>query len=239
MSQRWLGMALVLVAVWFGAFDALAQTSSLGARKRQRDADNPPPVKMREAPEPKLNPIYERYSWISTIPLPPQTFEVNDLLTIIVRQNSKYEADADLETKKGWQISSDLDEFIKFTDGGIGSAMFRRGQPNIDYRFRDKHKGEGDTSRRDKLTTRLTAKVIDVKPNGVLVVEATGLLKFDDESSRITVTGMCRKEDVTADNTILSTQIASLEVKVHNAGALRKVASRGWLLKLLDMLRPI
>lgn len=238
MRRRWVLMALALIA-WFSAADALAQTSSLGARQRQTDTDSPPKVQPREATKPKINPVYQKFSWVSAKPKPPRTFKVNDLITVIVRQRSKFEADADLETKKEWDIRSELDAFIKPTAGGLGSSLFRRGKPNIDYRFASEHKGEGDTAREDKLTTRLTAKIVDVKPNGSIVLEGRGLLQFDDESSRITLTGICRKEDVTVDNTILSTQIADLEIKVHNEGALRATSSRGWILRLIDLLKPL
>ena len=238
MNMRWILIAFLSTA-WVGQVDALAQTSSLGAKKRQADAQNPPRPEPREATRPKVNPVYEQHSWVSIRPKPPRTFKVNDLITVIVRQRSKYEADAELETKKEWDIKSELDAFIKGTAGGIGSAAFRRGKPNINYKFSNELKGEGDASREDKLTTRLTVKIIDIKPNGLLVLEGRGSLEFDDESSEITLIGTCRKEDVTADNTILSTQIADLKIKVDNDGALRASSSRGWILKLLDWLKPL
>ncbi len=71
------------------------------------------------------------------------------------------------------------------------------------------------------------------------VVEGRAVVVHDEETSKVTITGTCRKEDVTADNTVLSTQIANKVVSVDNQGALRAASSRGWLLRLLDLLRPI
>jgi len=64
------------------------------------------------------------------------------------------------------------------------------------------------------------------------------LLGNDDEISNITLTGVCRKEDVTADNTILSTQIANKNLVVTNKGALRSASTRGWIPKLIDLIKP-
>jgi flagellar L-ring protein precursor FlgH len=172
-------------------------------------------------------------------PAPPKAFRPGDLITIIVREQRKWEADSDLETKKKFDVKSELDAFIKPTEGGIGAATFRRGKPNIDYTFDQKYKTEGDSSREDKLTTRLTARILDVKPNGLLVLEGRAKMTHDDEISEITMTGTCRKEDVTADNTVLSTQIADKAVVVTNSGALHSAATRGWVTKLLDLLKPI
>lgn len=234
MKQAWI---LILTVGWCAA--ASAQTSSLGARKRQGDADKSAvELQMREAPPRPRNFVYERYGWIASTPVPPKTFKPGDLVTVIVREQKKWEADADLETKNKFNVKSELDAFVKPTGGGIGEAAFRRGKPNIDYKYDLRNKMQGDSSREDKLTTRLTGKIIDVKPNGLLVIEARAQITHDEEISEITLTGTCRKEDVTADNTVLSTQIADKDVVVANKGALRSAASRGWISRALDALKP-
>lgn len=215
------------------------QTSSLGARQRIADAGKVEEKSPREAPPRPRNLVYEKYGWTVMAPTPPKAFRPGDLITIIVREQRQWEADSDLETKKKFDIRSELDAFFKPTDGGLGAAGFRRGKPNVDYTFDQKYKSEGDSSREDKLTTRLTARILDVKPNGLLVLEGRAKIVHDEESSQITLTGTCRKEDVTADNTVLSTQIADKQVVVSNAGALKSAATRGWITKLLDALKPI
>lgn len=218
--------------------NAVAQVSSLGAKQRQALAEEPPWVAPRETPQRERNFTYERYSWISLTPPAPKKFRLGDLLTVIVRERRKYEADADLETKKQFDVNSELQAFIKATAGGIGEAAFRRGKPTIDYKYQNRIKNEGDTNREDKLTTRLTATIIDVKPNGLLVVEAMSQVQHDDEISMVTLTGTCRKEDVTPDNTILSTQMADKHLVIQNQGALRAASRRGWIPKIIDWLNP-
>ena len=237
MTGRFLLIA-VYVFVGLADTDAYGQTSSLGVKKRRVEAAQPPLVVPREMPRRERNLIYEQYSWISVTPPPPKTFKPGDLLTIIVRERRKFEADADLETKSKFDVKSDLEAFIKATAGGIGAAAFRRGKPTIDYSYQTKIKNEGDTNREDTLTMRVTASIIDVKPNGLLVLEASAQIRHDDEISTITLTGTCRKEDVTPDNTVLSTQIADKHLAVRNEGALRAASSRGWITKLIDLLKP-
>ena len=233
---RTISVSFVIVSIAF--VQTSAQTSSLGARKRESEADRIIPKAPRETRQQPRNFVYEQHAWTSVPPILPQTFKPGDLLTIIVRERRKFEAEADLETEKEFKIRSELDAFIKATGGGIGAAAFRRGKPTIDYRYDRETKNEGDTTREDRLTTRLTGKIIDVKPNGLLVIEARAKVEHDEEISTITLTGTCRKEDVTADNTILSTQIADKHVAVKNEGALRAVSTRGWIPKLLDLIKP-
>jgi flagellar L-ring protein precursor FlgH len=77
-----------------------------------------------------------------------------------------------------------------------------------------------------------------VKPNGNLVLEAKKNVQIgDDEGYTISLTGECRGEDVTPQNTVLSTQVADAEIKVENRGAAKDASQRGWLKKLGDKLR--
>jgi flagellar L-ring protein precursor FlgH len=231
------GLPLLLVGVI--AASAAGQTSSLGERQRQTSVAPSLVNVAREAPERPRNFVYERYAWTAEKPAPPKIYRAGDLLTIIIREQRKWEADSELETKRKFDVNSQLDAFFKPIDGGLGSTTFKRGKPNVDYQFDSRLKGEGDADREDKLTTRLTAKIIDVKPNGLLVLAGVAQITHDEEISEVTITGTCRKDDVTADNTVLSTQIADKVLVVRNEGALRAANSRGWVTKLLDILKPI
>lgn len=182
----------------------------------------------------------ERFSMVAVPTEPPRKFKVEDLLTIIVRQQKKYEADAELESKKKWNLVGKLSDWFRFYDDTqhLGTDKLSNGQPGFKFDFNNKYKTEGQNDREDKFTTRVTARIIDVKPNGNLVLEATLEEQHDEEVARVTVTGMCRSQDVTADNTVLSTQIAELRLMEHNHGAVRDATTRGWVPRILDFGKP-
>ncbi len=217
---------------------AVAQTSSLGARKRKADEQGPPPAPNAERQEQKVHPAIARYSWTAIQQPKPRSFKVNDLVTIIIREQRRFEADADLKSKQSFDIKSQLTAIMNFMDGGAGATAFSRGSPNVDFNMETKTKNKGESTREDRLTARITAKIIDVKPNGNLVLEARGRVVHDDEESIITITGTCRKDDVTADNTVLSSQMADKNVVIDNSGAVRDASKRGWIPKLLDLVKP-
>lgn len=238
--QRFVGAALIASsAVLCGPAMLCGQTSSLGAQHRRAQAGRVQPSPTREAPRVKRNVTYDRYSWISLPARKPKTFEVGDLITVVVREQREFKADSELNTEKKLDITSELGAFVNAVTGGIGAATFRRGQPNIDYKLETELESDADTRRKDRFITRLTAQIIDVKPNGVLVLEAKARMAHDDEISEITLTGSCRKEDVTADNTVLSTQLADKTVTVNNQGVLRSATKQGWLMRLLELLKPL
>ena len=181
----------------------------------------------------------EAVSLIAVPRMPPRKFKVEDLITIIVRQQKKYEADAKLDTKKQWDLTGKLNEWFRFYPGThLGEDQLSNGKPGFDLKFQNRLKSDADSEREDKFITRIQATVIDVKPNGNLVLEATQAETHDEEEFEITVTGVCRSEDVTPDNSILSTQIAELRLEELNKGAVRDATRRGWAPRILDWARP-
>jgi flagellar basal body L-ring protein FlgH len=70
----------------------------------------------------------------------------------------------------------------------------------------------------------------------MLSLEARKFIKNDKEALTIKLTGYCRAEDVSADNTVLSTQMFDLRVIKEHEGELRKATKKGILTKALDLL---
>jgi flagellar L-ring protein precursor FlgH len=226
----WMGGVLVLwaaVPVW-------AQSSSIG-RQTPPEARDP----RREAPLVKGNPVLESASLIAVKEAEPRKFKVNDLITIIVRVQTQYEADGIANSRRQAVLNSQLDAFIKLPGGGLGAAQFRRGKPNINYTGTFNQRNDAQNEREDRLTTRVTGRIIDIKPNGNLVVEARSRMHHDDEHHDLTLTGTCRSIDVTPDNTVLSTQVAQLSIDIETSGSVRNTTRPGWLGTIYDWIRPL
>lgn len=92
--------------------------------------------------------------------------------------------------------------------------------------------------RTDTLTARITGEVVDVKPNGTLVVQARKSIRTDEEEQQFVMTGICRAEDVAADNTVLSNQMYDLQLQKNHKGTVRSATKRGLLGQLLDFVNP-
>jgi flagellar L-ring protein precursor FlgH len=93
-----------------------------------------------------------------------------------------------------------------------------------------KLQGTGTTSRTSTLTTTLSVRVVDVTPNGTLVVEGTKNLSVNSEKQSIMVRGLVRPSDLTTANTVLSTQVADLEVHVNGKGVVGDAIKRPFFL---------
>jgi flagellar L-ring protein precursor FlgH len=175
------------------------------------------------------------------VPVPePKVIKKHDLVTIIVREESQFSSDANTETKRDSKIDAAIEDFITFKlknweiqGGAVGPTP-----PKIAGNFNREFKGEGKIDRTDSLTARITAEVLDVKPNGTLVLQARKRIKTDEEEQAFVLTGVCRAEDITADNSILSTQLYDTELSKSHKGFVRNASRKGWGGKLLDLVSP-
>jgi flagellar L-ring protein FlgH len=168
----------------------------------------------------------------------PRMIQRHDLVTIIVREQSEFSSEGSQEFRKQAALDARLDELVR-----INLARLEIGPGELDpltlraSGSRDS-RGEASVDRSDSFITRLTAEVVDVKPNGTLVLQARRRIKTDDEVQNILLTGICRAEDITPDNTILSTQMYDLRLDKTHRGGVRNATRRGLLPKLLDAVNP-
>jgi flagellar L-ring protein precursor FlgH len=77
---------------------------------------------------------------------------------------------------------------------------------------------QGQSTTNSSLTTTFGAEVVDVLPNGMLVVQATRQLTFSQQTQLIKLRGLVRPEDVSAQNQVQSTAMTDLELEVTGKG---------------------
>jgi flagellar L-ring protein FlgH len=169
----------------------------------------------------------------------PRVIKKHDLVTVIIREESEFKSEGQTETKKEAALEARIDEFVKLnlkeftlSSDGLSNPLVIRGSGNREFN------GEGSVDRSDSFTARVTVEVLDVKPNGNLVLQGRKSIVTDDEVQKFLITGTCRAEDVSADNTVLSTQLKDFDLRKTHKGNVRNATQKGWAGKLLDALNP-
>lgn len=185
-----------------------------------------------------LIPAIRNASFI-TVGLPdPRRFELQDLITILVREETQASSGSKLDTNKELTFEGEIKDLtdIKrlFTEFTLSNMGYNDDGPRMGLEWSDEFKGDGSYERRDTLTSRIQARIIDIKPNGLLVLQARKFISSDRESMQLTLTGTCRPEDVTADNAILSTQLYDLHLNKQHAGDVRDAARKGIFTRILE-----
>ncbi len=189
---------------------------------------------------PELRDSLETVSFFHVAPPEPRTIAKHDLITIIIREESNSKTDAKADFSREAEFDARITEFIKLNlgnfaveGGGIGPVP-----PSIAAAGERSFQGDGKLDRRDSFIARIQAEVIDVKPNGTLVVQARKRIKTDEEEQYFILSGICRAQDVTADNSILSTQLFDLDLAKTARGPVNDSIKRSGVHKFLDWLNP-
>ncbi len=99
--------------------------------------------------------------------------------------------------------------------------------------------GQGKISRDTSIVATITARVIDVLPNGNLVIQGVRTIRQNENVEYLTVTGIVRPEDIDVDNSVLSTQIADAHIEYSGMGPNAQIMKGpGWLTRILQAIWP-
>lgn len=222
-------MRVLLIAISMGlGAPALGQVMLAGSA----------PVKNDLSGRPDTLAALRDVSLLMVEPPKPRTFAIHDKVTIIISETSKQSSDQTLDTKKDYTFKGRLNRFPNLKNLLDAQFTSDSGSPitGVDVSHNGKFTGQGKLSRNDTFTDKITATVIDVKPNGVIVVEARKTIKVDEEEQTLVLSGECRREDVTQNNTVLSSQLADLTLITRHTGQVKDSGSKGLIPRIFDAL---
>jgi flagellar L-ring protein precursor FlgH len=98
--------------------------------------------------------------------------------------------------------------------------------------------GGGTLSRAETITAQMAVRVVDVLPNGNMVVEGNLHTAFSGEKQDAVVRGTVRPDDITANNTLLSFNIADANIQFVSKGVITDATKKGWFNTIWDKLSP-
>ncbi len=170
----------------------------------------------------------------------PKVLRKHDLVSIIVQEASSYQSTGDTNEQKNADFDAKVDQWIQMNLAHL--SLHGTGQANnpVELKLEGERdfKGTGAMDRSDTETLRVEAEVIDVKPNGTLVLQARKHIKNDDEDQTIVLTGTCRVQDIDASNSVLSTDLHDLDLQKVTKGMVHDGNKRGLIVRFLDWLNP-
>lgn len=177
-------------------------------------------------------------SWLYIKPEEPPEIQLNDIVTVIVDQKSQYINNAMLMRRQRTNMDADLEKWLQFKHFGLGPAAMTGGSPQIEALYNLQNQVQANLRQADGLQFRVGATVVDIRPNGNLVIEAHGRAEFDHEITEQSLSGIIRRQDVLPNNTVLSEDVAELQLFVRQEGHIRDSWRRGWLWLFLDRHKP-
>ena len=216
-------VAAALGAVWLYAGGAWAQSSSLLG-----DPDERQPLSLSQQ------------SWMYRPVEQAREIRLHDLITVMVDEKAEMLSEGEVERRRKTDGLWALKDWIGFLDGGFGVRPDPQtyGDPTISHKADGKYRAEGGVETLELMKFRLTCRVVDVRPNGHLVIEGRRAIQNNDESWEVALTGVVRAEDILPNNSVLSELVAELRISKREAGIVRDGYRRGWFLQWRDRYKP-
>jgi flagellar L-ring protein FlgH len=161
--------------------------------------------------------------WMADLTTDPNARRVNDLITVRVLENVTASGAADSSLTKKGNASVSL-------PGKAGEVLGKFLPGSSDTKFT----GTGGTSRTTELTATMTARVVEVMPNGDLSIQGVREIDVNGDRTLVVLTGVVRWMDILPGNVVPSTRIAQLGIRSLSQGLIKDSLSPGWLIRILN-----
>lgn len=166
----------------------------------------------------------QRQGWIGGLYSDARARQVGDLVTIIIVERAEAASSASTDAKREGSLK---------VGPGVGLLDFL---PLLGASGGSEFDGSGRTVRSGSVKAQMTARVVEVLPGGALRVEGRQTIIINDEEQELVLTGVIRPEDISRENTVLSTYVADARITVRGSGALGREQKPGILTRLFDWL---
>lgn len=174
--------------------------------------------------------------------LPPEAeqreLQINDIVTVLVDYKSSMLSEGDANAKRTTSLNAKLSNWLKFDGKNLTPAPFSNGNPQVNGQLDSQFKTQADMTLKDSLTFRIGTKVVDIRPNGNLVIEAHRDIQINDEVWTQSLTGEVRRQSIGPDRTVRSDEVADLRIEKREKGFIRDSYNRGWFTKWYDYWKP-
>jgi flagellar L-ring protein precursor FlgH len=149
---------------------------------------------------------------------------VGDILTVLLSESTAASTSASTSTQKNDSIDTGIPTLF-------GNGVTYNGRnilENISEAERS-FTGSGDSSQSNSLDGDITVTVSRVLANGNLMVRGEKIIGINQSAEFVRLSGLVRPQDVSPDNTVLSSKVANAQIYYGGGGAVAEANRKGWM----------
>jgi flagellar L-ring protein precursor FlgH len=156
---------------------------------------------------------------------------VNDLVTIRVTESISGVGAADSNLDKDGSGAASLTHLF-----GLESVYPKWLDPTslVAGSSNSSFKGSGSTTRSSDLTATLSARVIEVLPNGDLALEGVREVDINGDVQILVLTGVVRTADIRPGNIVPSTAVGQMRIRYFGRGLMKDNLKPGWIIRVMN-----
>jgi flagellar L-ring protein FlgH len=162
---------------------------------------------------------------------------VGDILTIIIQENNGATRQNNTTTSKKASVNAGISSVLYAPS--VSGLLTKKGTlPALNYNSDAEFNGGGQINNLETITAQMAVRVVDVLPNGNMVVEGRLHTAFSGEKQDAIVRGVVRYDDIAANNTLYSYNIADATIQFVSKGTITDNQNKGWFTRIWDKVSP-
>jgi flagellar L-ring protein FlgH len=233
-KRRWSWLVGLAVA-WGMTASAPAQNSSLHWRHATEASRDVPDT----YPAEELPLTLRDVSWTHAPLPPPREIKKHDIISVRVDVLARMQADGELRRRKNARYDARLNDWVIFHGlRWMKPSAQNEGDPRMRGELRSEYRSLGEVETSESLAFNLAVEIVDIRPNGNLVLEGRSKIVLNDEVWGYVLSGLCRPESIGPNNVVLSRDIIDLDIRKVETGSVAAGYQRGWFQKLFDLFQP-
>ena len=153
--------------------------------------------------------------------------KVGDLIQVLVSESNAASKNAATNTTKQNAASTSGEATTGALSGlfpGVGGSIDNQNQ----------FSGQASTTRQGTLSTQITVRVVEVLPNGNLVIEGSKTMEINEDYEVVTLSGIIDPSHISSSNTIQSSQVANAKITYKGKGSVSQGHRMGLLARILN-----
>lgn len=162
---------------------------------------------------------------------------VGDLVTILVQESNTATKDNTTKTSKSTGIDASIASFL-YSPTASGFLTHNGQMPALKVQSAQSFDGGGKISNSEKITARISVRIMDVLPNNNLVIEGRRTTSFAGETQDAVLRGVIRPDDIAPNNTIYSYNVADATIKYVSSGNITDNQRKGWFTRIWEKVSP-
>ena len=156
---------------------------------------------------------------------------IGDTITINLVERNTATKNANTNASRGSGMTGGITASSRLPLGGLNGL-------NIEAGVESEFNGTGAASANNAFNGTITVSVIDVYPNGNLLVSGEKMLAINQGSEFIRFSGVIDPNTVTSTNTVQSTQVADARIEYRGSGFIDQSNTMGWLQRFFLAVLP-
>ena len=151
---------------------------------------------------------------------------VGDIITVNLQESTQ--ATKNAKNEYGSETENTLNPIT-----GFGGLPINLGSKSMQFGLDSTNdfKGDSKADQSNSLTGNISVNVLQVYPNGNLMIRGEKWIQLNTGNEYIRLTGVIRQQDIDSGNTILSTKVANARIEYSGTGSFHQGQQPGWFAK--------